>query len=140
MADERPLDDLCPSGPRDVHEVAWPGSDKTVSLLQLSCAEIDDALTASRERLRKRGLSIDAPAVAIMLTNEDHVQLCYRALLEPGARDPKARLFKSPDEARGRLTGDQRDYFISWLFYYQRQAAEAWVYPSDEVEPEGAEV
>ena len=54
MADERLIDMFAPRVPR-VERIPWPGQDREVGLLLMSCQDIAAAEVAASARVRKRG-------------------------------------------------------------------------------------
>lgn len=133
MANEqRTLDRLMPPGLRRVEPLKWPGSDEEVGLMMLTCEELQDATVAAREVLRKRSVDLGLAINAEMLQAEEETQIVFRAVLERGATDPSARVFKSADEVRKRLDPDQRNYFNAWHLQRQTEALEGVTFPDDD--------
>lgn len=96
---------------REIVLISWPGNDKEVGLLKLNCAELQQAYFESRRRFDKQQIRMDVFAEEA-LSAEEMVQQCYLMLIDPEARNPKYKVFKSADEARNLLDDDMREYFV----------------------------
>ncbi len=120
--------DLLGKDLRAVHQVPWPGSEngRQVGVLELRCAEIQDAYFAAREHFSKRGWS-DLDAVAISAFNiELEVQNCYRMLIDPDSRNAVDRIFKDADECRKRLGPAERHFFATMHDELQEKKVTSW--------------
>lgn len=110
---------------REVHVIAWPGTDRLVGLMLLHCDELQAAHFDARKRFRDKGQDVDEHS-ELELTREEQLQLCYRMLIDPEARVPAARIFKSPNEARARLSPDERQLFVGEHIRLQTEKVEGW--------------
>lgn len=119
------IDDLLPDM-RDVRVVDWPGTDRKVGLLLLRCAELQDAYFATRERFKRRDQAVDWAAKA-QLDEEEGLQQVYRMLIDPEARRPEYRIFKSVEQARERLTPELRDHFVEEHLRLQDELVKSWL-------------
>ena len=95
---------------RDIRLVEWPGTGKQVGILRMNCAEIQKARFEAIEYFDKKNIKIDLFSSAA-LDAEEMVQQCHIFLIDPDASNPNYRVFRGADEARNRLTDDERYYF-----------------------------
>lgn len=118
------IDDLQPDV-RDVQVIDWPGTDRKVGLLLLRVSELQEAHFAAREHFKRKAATVDW-ASKVSLDEEEALQQVYRMLIDPDAKAPEYRVFKSPEQARARLTPDQRDHFVGEHMRAQAEIAKSW--------------
>ena len=124
---------------RTSYLVNWPGSEREVSLLDLRCNEIMEAYFAAREHFAKKGHR-DLDRIGEGFFGEElELQCVYRMLLEPGATNPKFRIFKDIDEARKSLEPDERGYFYAWYSNFIQRKASTWKKAPTGWEPDAEE-
>jgi hypothetical protein len=112
---------------RTVHRVRWPGTDKDVGLLMLRCSEIAAAYFDAREWFRRKGLeAIEDGSTLEALQQELDLQYCFRMLVDPEAKIADARLFAAVEDARARLSTDERTHFVDLHATKQLEAVQSW--------------
>ncbi len=106
-------------------DLKFPGTDKPMTLLYLHCGEMQDAYFAARAHYEKKAQSVDDVA-APQFQLELEYQQAFRMLLQPGAGNPSARLFKSVDEVRRDLTPNECSFIIDHHFEKQLKEGSVW--------------
>ena len=116
---------------REVREdLTWPGKPGiTVSLLLLTCDEMQRGHFAARQHFSRRGHPTVDPITAEEFAHEEDAQMCYRAILQPGSRDPKDRVFASAEQARKGLGPHERAYFVTHAVALQDELIASWERP-----------
>jgi len=96
---------------REVGTAMWPGTEREVGILLLSCADVQAAAFAARDHFKRQVQPVDGP-MADSFQWEWEYQLVYRMLLDPDSKRPEDRLFATAGQLRERLTPDQVQYFL----------------------------
>lgn len=121
------IEDILGRDVRTVHRVKWPGTDKDVGLLMLRCSEIASAYFDAREWFRRKGLgAIEDGSTLEALQQELDLQYCFRMLVDPEAKIADARLFATVEDARARLSTDERTWFVDQHAAKQLETVQSW--------------
>jgi hypothetical protein len=99
--------------PRRIETIGWPGDDsRTVAILYLVAKETQDAYFGARKHFEANSQAVDM-AAGFQFELEHTYQLVQRMLLDPVAKDPEKKLFKTTDDVRRRLTPNEIDWFVA---------------------------
>lgn len=92
---------------REIKLAEWPGSEKQIGVLKLNCDELQKARFAAIEHFQKQNIELTL-FTSQALEAEEMLQQCAMFLIDPDAKNPSYRIFRGADEARKRLTDDDR--------------------------------
>ncbi len=107
-------------GKRNTRKIPFPGTDQDVALQVLSNAEKQDALFATEDLFKKKGIRISTTTVEAY-EDENATQILARALRDP--QDPETPFSGNADELRTLLTTGEKDLLVEAYDSFEKEVS-----------------